>query len=207
LKGNERLLAAKLGERGHGTTEGEPTAAPASQSGAAPLGNQCVPKLLTKVLDKFVPDSALQSAVTYPCITGIVPDITATNQLMADIEAITGSRYAVARTRAKPIGFCIVHRCKRAMATSGRKSCTHSARGCNCPASITFRLSSDYASSLGYSTGKPIAMEAGATTAAAKCLGQEVETDVEHAAGGDGMAVEGSNKIAASAAEADSTLV
>jgi hypothetical protein len=57
-----------------------------------------VPKHMRGVLDQRMPGWAVTTSQV-AAITGTVADLDAAQALMADVEAVTGSRFAAARTR------------------------------------------------------------------------------------------------------------
>jgi hypothetical protein len=97
---NQALLASKFVPR-------PPIPVASLAAAAASLPQPCfyqtryaVPPDLNKVLYRLMPWWTVAQG-PYPSVTGTVRDINAANQLMADVEAVTGSKLVVARTRAR----------------------------------------------------------------------------------------------------------
>jgi hypothetical protein len=117
---NQALLASKFGPRP--AIPVAPSAAVAASS-TEPCLNQTrdiVPQDLVKVLDRLMPEWTVAQG-PYPSVTGTVRDINVANQLMADVEAVTGSKLVVARTRTRSSNFLVVHRCKCAVAANAQQ--------------------------------------------------------------------------------------
>jgi hypothetical protein len=116
---NQALLASKFGPRP--PVPVAPSAAVAASS-TEPCLNQTrdiVPPDLVEVLDRLMPEWTVAQG-PYPSVTGTVRDINVANQLMADVEAVTGSKLVVARTRTRFSNFLVVHCCKRAVAANAQ---------------------------------------------------------------------------------------
>jgi hypothetical protein len=73
-----------------------------------------VPKHMRGVSDQRMPGWAVTTSQV-AAITGSVADLDAAQALMADVEAVTGSRFAAARTRNSGDRLIFGHMCKRAV--------------------------------------------------------------------------------------------
>jgi hypothetical protein len=121
---------------------------------------QQVPEHLRRVLDQRMPGWAVTTS-QMAAITGSVADLEAAHKLLADVEAVTGSRFAAARTRNSGDRLVIGHKCRRAVDSVAIAGCKHTSKTCSRSALVDLTISSAYGTKLGYITKQAEAGEDG----------------------------------------------